>query len=394
MKIVELTMAHHDAVNQFSYSNGVGFVFDERARNSTEKFLSRNSGLNFVALDWNRVVGYLIGACTDNFAYLNKFGVEKSYRSSQIASKLLEHFSAGLKTRGVDHLTVYTKYNGGSREQYKFSDLGSLKMFDYLTTLHIARSDKADLRSLTDLPQLSKLILEGCDAQDYSPLSALTQLTHLTIERSYCEGFQFLSNLTHLTHLKLWDTYLSDSELGLVSNLSQLTYLNIGGCARITDISPLIRLKNLTELVFYINENITDFFPVGNMTNLRRVHFCDMRRNLSEITFLRSLPHLLDLSITGRNSLVGPGVPACDFTPISDLIHLTRLDLSYNKIRDISFLAPLSKLVYLNLKGNRIQDMSPIYALQQQSLKECITRSDYADQDWSLHGQDPGLQNS
>ncbi len=231
--------------------------------------------------------------------------------------------------------------------------------------------------------------------KDHAPLATLTQLTHLTIESShYSKDFQFLSNLTQLTHLKLYCTLLTDADLQLISTLPELTYLDIGGCQHITDISPLARLENLTELYFSINENIRDFSFIGNMSNLRLLHFCEMRQNLSEITFLRSLPHLTDLSISGRNALVNLGVPACDLSPISDLTNLTRLDLSYNAIRDISFLLPLSKLIYLNLIGNRIQDMSPTHALRQQSLKECITRSPYADQDWSLHGQDPGLQNS
>lgn len=396
MEIVELTMAHHDAVNQLSRKAGLNLVFDERAKEHTERFLSHNLGFNFVALDWNRVVGYVIGACHEQIVSLNNFGVEKSYHSSQIASELLERFSLGLKARGVTHLKVYTKDGGNHREKYKFSDLGTLKMFDHLTTLHIApvssTGSSTDLRSLADLPQLSKLILERCHPQDYSPLSALTQLTHLMIESSYCEGFQFLSHLTQLTHLKLRGTLLSDSELELVSNLSKLTHLDIGACSRITDLSPLTQLENLRELIFHINENIKDFSPISKMSNLRLLHFIRMRDNFSEITFLRSLPHLTDLSITARNNLVKLGVPACDLTPISHLTNLTRLDLSYNAIRNISFLLPLSKLTYLNLKGNKIQDLSPIDALRQQSLRECITRDDYADQDWSLHGQDPSLQ--
>lgn len=400
MEIVELTMVHHDAVNQFSRGARLGLVFDERSRGNTERFLNRNLGLNFVALDWNRVVGYVIGAGTNELAYLNNFGVEKSYRSSQIASKLLERFSSGLKARGVTHLKVHTKNGGNHREQYKLSDLGTLTMFDHLTTLHIApveglANNSTNLQSLADLPQLSKLILERCQPEDHAPLAALTQLTHLVIEGSRCKDFEFLSNLTQLTHLKLCYTLLTDADLQLISKLPKLTCLDIGGCEDITDISPLVQLENLTELYFRNNRNIRDFSPIGRMSNLRLLNFREMSENLSDIRFLRSLPHLTDLSIIDRNLMAYfGGAPACDLSPISTLTNLTRLDLSYNNIRDISFLLPLSKLIYLNLKGNKIRDMSPISVLRQQSLRECITQNDYADQDWSLHGQDPGLQNS
>jgi len=388
MKITEMTMAHADAVNQFCNEINKYYVFEPRNKEGSERFLNWNVGFNFVAFDCHRVVGYIVGSCTDKLTYLSKFGVAKSHRKSQIAAGLLEHFSASMRARGVTHLEM----PGTHRKEYDLSDLHSLKRFHHLESLHINHRSDQDLRPLSDLPQLSRLTLDNCYAHDYTPIAALTQLTHLIIDGSFCKDSQFLSNLTKLTHLKLRGNLLTNTDLERIAELPNLTYLNIGCGPQITDISPLVKLKNLTELYFEINENIQDFSPVGSIPSLRLVSFNDMRENLVEITFLRSLPHLTSLSITGCNSLVNLGVPACDLSPISDLTNLTHLDLSYNQIRDISFLLPLSKLTHLNLKGNRIQDSSPIGALEQQSLKVCITKSDYADVDWSLHGQDPGLQ--
>jgi len=390
MKIVEMTFDHHDAVNQFSIKTQQGIVFSEKIKNMTEQFLSRNRGFNFVAIDWNRVVGYLVGACHNEIAYLNNFGVEKSYRGSQIAANLLEHFSSAIQAKGATTLKLSAESH---HKKFDINDLGSLKMFRHLTALHLFDRRGDDLRLLADLSQLLELKFELCSTQDFSPVSALTQLTHLTIQDSYCEKFPSLANLNQLTHLHLRGCRITDVDIHQISNLSKLTYLYLSSDA-VTDISPLTKLENLTELHFTFVDNIKDFSPIGSISSLKRLSFDGVRRNLSEITFLRSLPHLTDLSITGRNQLVSVGVPACDFSPISDLTNLTRLDLSYNAIRDISFLLPLSKLTELELKGNRIQDRTPIESLRKQSLKQVNFAKPHDNYDWSQHGQDPGLQNS
>jgi Leucine-rich repeat (LRR) protein len=110
-----------------------------------------------------------------------------------------------------------------------------------------------------------------------------------------------------------------------------------------------------------------------------------MAPNFLDITFLRSLPHLTDLSIIARNGSLARF--PCDFSIISDLINLTRLDLSRNHIYDVSFLSPLSNLTYLNLGENIIKDLSPLYALKQQGLKELIVSREKG-YDFSYHGQE------
>jgi len=388
MKIIEITVAHYDALNKFRTEDGKRY--HPHFKEEMDLILKRGAGLNFVALEGNRVIGYVISDCSDKFPFLDNFGytllmdfwVENTHRRNAIASALLEHLASGMKARG------FTKLNIISENQWscKVRDLGSLAMFSHLTNLKIDYRNNDDLRSLADLPQLSELILDHCYVDDYSALAKLTQLNHFKINSSHrCKDFQFLANLTQLKQLNLYGISLVNKDIDLISNLSQLTYLSIGSCPDITDISPLTKLENLTELYFYYNENIQDFAPIGRMPNLRLLHFHSMKANFSDITFLRSLPHLTDLSIIDRNMVID--TPLCDFSVISDLTNLTRLDLSYNHIRDISFLSSLSNLTYLKLEGNRIKDLSPLDALQQQGLKELIVDRK-KDSGFSYHGQE------
>jgi len=389
IKIVEITVAHYDALNKFSTEVGERYypVFSDRKE--MDLILTGGSGFNFVALEGNQIVGYVISDCSYKLSSLDKFGyallmdfvVENTHRTSAIASALLECFASRMKARGLTKLLMA----GDGKKRYKVKDLDSLAMFRHLTTLEIKIKTDDDLRSLADLSQLSELTLNYCLCEDYSVLSKLTQLTYLEIRSLTCKDFQFLLNLTQLKHLNIFDLSLGNKEIDIISNLSQLSCLNIGGGSNITDISPLSKLENLRELYFCYSPNIQDFAPIGRMSNLRLLSFINMGPNFSDITFLRSLPHLTDLSIIARNGSLN--LSRCNFSVISDLINLTRLDLSRNYIYDISFLAPLSNLTYLNLEGNIIEDLSPLDALKQQGLKE-LRVSRKKGYDFSYHGQE------
>jgi len=53
-----------------------------------------------------------------------------------------------------------------------------------------------------------------------------------------------------------------------------------------------------------------------------------------------------------------------DVTPLANLKFLEWLDLSYNQIKDISPLANLKLLGYLDLRYNLISDLTPLYGLK------------------------------
>jgi len=57
------------------------------------------------------------------------------------------------------------------------------------------------------------------------------------------------------------------------------------------------------------------------------------------------------------------GASQIDLSPLASLINLTWLDLHNNQISDVSPLASLTNLAVLNLWGNRISDISPLASL-------------------------------
>ena len=136
------------------------------------------------------------------------------------------------------------------------------------------------------------------------------------------------SDMATLTSFECNDDIEDLSGLGYAHNLETLDISS----NRITDISELADLSDLTELIIYSND-IRDLGPIRYLTNL--------------IT--------LDLS---RNRIT-------NISALSWLEHLENLDLDYNTIADLSPLADLEQLVYLDIDGNHIIDMSPLAACTQ-----------------------------
>ncbi len=167
-----------------------------------------------------------------------------------------------------------------------------------------------DLRPLASFTQLTSLNLNGCS--DHTPDG---------YERSYSYGklsdIGILANFTHLTELDLGQNSITD--LSPLAALTELRVLDLSDNP-ITDLSPLSTLKNLTDLKLDGNHltQQTDFSPLLALTQLQSL---DLSRNL-----------------IGDRSL----------ETIAQLTTLKNLDVSYNRITDISPLTTLPNLIHLN----------------------------------------------
>ena len=181
----------------------------------------------------------------------------------------------------------------------------------------------------------------------------ITQIDMRTLTRLNA-SFAGVSDLTglefaiSLTHLDFWDNRITDlSPLSGLTNLTSLI-LSFNGF-NITDISPLAGLANLTALqLFYTN--VSDISPLASLTNLTRLTLGSEDIMVTDISPLAGLTKLNYLFLA-RNAIT-------DISPLAGLDNLKYLNLWRNKIKDISPLASLGNLYYLNLGNNPILDIS------------------------------------
>ncbi len=201
-----------------------------------------------------------------------------------------------------------------------------------MATLTELNAEAMGIRNITGLEfatNLEELIIAGNSLSDLSPLTKLVTLKLLEFSGESLSDLSPLADLINLERLGFWNTSVSD-------------------------LSPLAGLSKLRWLGFFSNPMISDLSPLAGLTNLKELH-----------TYSSNRPGLLPLkNLTGLVALSVRGSGVSDISPLVELINLEQLNLEGNRnISDISALASLKKLVYLNLHTNKIEDVSPLAGL-------------------------------
>ena len=96
-----------------------------------------------------------------------------------------------------------------------------------------------------------------------------------------------------------------------------------------------------------------DFSPLRQMTSLT---FLDLSHNkIDNVSFLGQLTNITQLYL-GWNNIK-------DISPLADLVHLSALDFQNNQLAGIASLATLNSLKIVNLQDDKISDISPLQGL-------------------------------
>ena len=235
--------------------------------------------------------------------------------------------------------------------------------------------------TMVDMENLTELIAPNANISDLTGLEAATNLTLLELGGESVDG-QFinsnaisdlspLARLTNLTELWLWNNAISD--ISVIGGLTNLEALDLGNNF-ITGISSLTGLTNLAILGLHTN-NITDVSTIAGLTNLTLLWLHN--NSITDISALAGLINLTDLglhtnnisdisAIAGLTNLTRLGLhnnSISDISPIAGLTNLTELVIYNNPISDISALAGLINLTYLGSYNNSISDISPLAGL-------------------------------
>jgi len=120
----------------------------------------------------------------------------------------------------------------------------------------------------------------------------------------------------------------------------------------ISDIGPIVGLKNLTELDLTGNQ-ISDISALAGLTNLKKLYLLDL--DISQINDISLLTGLTNLSLAGNK--------IDDISALAGLTNLERLNLRDTQVNDISVLTRLTNLIYLDLFNDQISDISALAGL-------------------------------
>lgn len=257
-----------------------------------------------------------------------------------------------------------TSLNATGRNIKNLSGLGSAKN---LRKLYLNNNSIVNIKPLSNISNLKELNLSNNKIYDLIPLSKLTKLNNLNLSSNKINGLASsslapLSSLDQLTTLDLSNNEIINdtniTTLNPLRYLTQLSYLNLSN-NKITDINSLSNLRDSN-----LNTLILDNNHLTNVSVLSR-GFSRLKELSLNNTGLTNLSGLSESKLVNLESLYLRNNGLTTIPDLYNLKYLTLLDLSNNKISDLSningrFLPADMNLKTLDLSNNLINDLSPL----------------------------------
>lgn len=313
-----------------------------------------------------------------NFPSLKGFALQ-NYRISDIApyaeelahAKNLKVFSFnGTKVSDLTPVTKLKNIIGLSFEYAEVKDISPLTEMTNLRLINANGNTIEDISPLAGLTELTDLNLGRNPIKDFGPLQNLAKLRELNLSRTGAKDPSFLKNMADLRVLDLSSNGLGDISdfTNSFKNLKKLASLQLN-YSEVKSLKGFDQLWNLSTLSIKRNK-LTDTTPLKDLALLKRLDLSyNSLQNFSGLNGLISLEkleipgaqvkdeHLEQLSnaLTTSPSLQLLNLSGNQITkpaPLGKLNKVRLLDLSFNKVTDISKLAGMEGLAALYLAGN------------------------------------------
>ena len=183
---------------------------------------------------------------------------------------------------------------------------------------------------------------------DLIGLEYARKLTRFDIQNGAFSDLSPLEKLSELTNLAITNN-LDIVDLTPLAGLPKVRSLNLGGNRSLSDLSPLAGMTALMTLK--VDEcSVTDLSPIAGLTKLRDLSIGGNRT--SDLTPLQNLVNLEFLSAWRC------GID--DLSPLGGLTLLKHVDLDDNDLPSIDPLASLPNLQFLRAGGNQIESISSL----------------------------------
>ena len=121
----------------------------------------------------------------------------------------------------------------------------------------------------------------------------------------------------------------------------------------VTDIRPLSGLRGLRQLDLFEMTKVEDWTPISSLSGLTRLQIA--RCNMQTIPPLAGLTNLFDLELDSNM--------IADITALSSLPRLVSLDLDNNQISNLAPLGSLKNLGLLDFAHNKVRSLAPLASL-------------------------------
>ena len=265
------------------------------------------------------------------------------------------------------------------------SDIRMLPGLTRVDRVDLGCNGITDLSALASMPNLRYLYLFGNGITDITPLAGLTRLSLLMIEQNRITDVSPLTGMAELAELNLSDNMVADfSPLQGLKNLKMLQIQRNGT----QDASVLAELAGRLEQKDFDPNQPLELNPWsggGPGNNDIKGGDPDMLQPEDPDKVIKFPDKVLERRIreaigkpegkitAGDAALVEElflgnewqqkfpkGSQIADLSGIEHFINLKRLDISWNRIKDIKKLSGLTRLEYLKAFGNQITSAAPL----------------------------------
>ena len=279
-----------------------------------------------------------------------------------------------LSNMGITDLSPLTVCRGLKKLDItgnSISDLTPLMDLPELEWLSFKDNVVVDLRPLMGMKSLRYINAEGNGISTTAPLATLADLNELYLAFNPINDFSGLPGLSNLRKLGLENVGLSDEDLGSLAVMDSLDVLRIYDNPALTgeavdelktslrgcriehsdliyyiDICGTMIKENATEANLY-GRDITDISSILKLKNLEKLDLCANEiENIYVFQYLKA--PLRELRIA--NNRISDG------TPLMYLDSLELLDISGNKLSSVSPIMQISTLKWLKISGNPLSD--------------------------------------
>ena len=213
---------------------------------------------------------------------------------------------------------------------------------------NLERENLESAVTVEDMKRLIELNLDCKGVYDLTGIEYAVNLKKLIISNIMELDTSALTKLTHLKYLHIECCNLTNEDIKVLENLTNLEYLSLK-YNKISDISVLRNLHKLEELTI-IGSNIEDISPLSNLTSLKYLNLSG-----NKIKDISAMNKLVSLKIVNLDNNQISSVPT-----LEGLNNLKLLKLTRNNIHEIGYLGELKSLDSLYLSKNHISDVSAL----------------------------------
>lgn len=246
-------------------------------------------------------------------------------------------------------------------------------IYHKLSEVYLQGNQLTDISSLENAPLLSVLSLanNGLTTEDITAVTHFKFLKYLSIADNQIDSLTPIKNMTRLEELRAQNNQISDlSSLSLMKRLKALylgnndIHCNYTSGGTETNIRYLSYLTNL-EILYLNNNQIDDVEVLQNLTKLKALNISNnMVQSLASISnatdlvelyaenneiesfnFVQNLTGLKKLMLSGNTGTYESSINIY----LSGLKDLETLTLSGKKLKSLSFLSGMNKLVRLEI---------------------------------------------